>query len=49
MGLNRKQFKIKRHSCALCKPNKVGWAPRFNERERLLAKVHLAEIRELRG
>jgi hypothetical protein len=49
MGLNRKQFRRKRHSCALCKPNKVGWAPRFKERERLLANVHRAEIRELRG
>jgi len=49
MGLNRKQFRRKRHSCALCKPNKVGWAPRFKERERFLAKVHQTEIRELRG
>jgi hypothetical protein len=48
MGLSRKQFRRKRHSCALCKPNKVGWARRFKERERLLANVHRAEIRELR-
>ena len=48
MGLNRKQFKIKRHSCALCKPNKMGWEPRFKEKERRLAKVHRAEIQEQR-
>jgi hypothetical protein len=23
MGVNRKQYRVKRHSCALCKPNKV--------------------------
>jgi hypothetical protein len=49
MGLNRKQFKVKRHSCALCKPHKVGWAPRFKEKELMLAKVHRAEIRAFRG
>jgi hypothetical protein len=48
MGLNRKQFKLKRRSCALCKPNKVGWAPRFSEKERLLAGVYRAEMRALR-
>lgn len=49
MGANRKQFKVKRHRCALCKPNKVGWAPRFKDRERLLAKAHRTEMREHRG
>ena len=49
MGLNRKQFKVKRHSCALCKPNKMGWEHRFKAKERALAQVHRTEIRELRG
>jgi hypothetical protein len=49
MGLNRKQFKVKRHSCALCKPNKVGWEPRFKAKERSLASAHRLEIREFRG
>lgn len=44
MGLNRKQFKAKRRSCTLCKPNKMGWAPRFKDRERLLAKLHRVEM-----
>jgi hypothetical protein len=30
----RKQFKIKRRSCALCKPHKHGWASRWKPRER---------------
>jgi hypothetical protein len=49
MGLNRKQFKVKRHSCALCKPHKMAWAPRFKQKERVLAKAHRVEIREFRG
>ena len=44
MGLNRKQFRRKRHSCALCKPNKMGWEPRFKEKERLVAKIHRVEM-----
>jgi hypothetical protein len=32
----RKVYKLKRHSCALCKPHKMGWAPRFKEKDRFL-------------
>jgi hypothetical protein len=29
----RKIYKEKRHSCALCKPQKMGHAPRWNNKE----------------
>ncbi|MEK7587060.1 MAG: hypothetical protein AAB453_04290 [Patescibacteria group bacterium] len=29
----RKIFKLKKRSCALCKPNKMGWASRWNPKE----------------
>jgi hypothetical protein len=29
----RKRFKVKKHSCALCKPYKMGWDSRWNDRE----------------
>lgn len=29
----RKRFKVKKHSCGLCKPNKVGWANRWGYKE----------------
>lgn len=29
----RKRLKIKRRTCALCKPNKRGGAPRWKNRE----------------
>lgn len=34
----RKQFKIKKRSCALCKPNKIGWAKRWKDKELMLLK-----------
>jgi len=34
----RKRFKIKKRSCSLCKPNKMGWASRWNNKELLLLK-----------
>jgi hypothetical protein len=43
--LNRKRLKLKRRSCALCKPHKMGWAPRFKEKQGFLLKIHVAEIR----
>ena len=49
MGLNRKQFKKKRHSCAMCKPHKMGWEPRLMSKQRVLAKLHRAEIISARG
>jgi hypothetical protein len=44
VGLNRKQFKLKRRSCALCKPHKMGWEPRLKSKQRILAKLHRAEV-----
>ena len=38
-------YRRKRRSCALCKPHKVGWAPRLKDRQRGLLKVHESEIR----
>lgn len=29
----RKRLKKKRRSCALCKPNKMGWANRWKDKE----------------
>ncbi|MEK7664167.1 MAG: hypothetical protein AAB340_01845 [Patescibacteria group bacterium] len=29
----RKRFKIKKHSCALCKPHKLGWDNRWKNKE----------------
>jgi hypothetical protein len=29
----RKQLKIKRRSCNLCKPHKMGWARRWTSRD----------------
>ena len=28
----RKVFKLKKRSCALCKPHKMGWAKRWTEK-----------------
>jgi len=41
----RKVYKVKRRSCALCKPNKTGHAPRFKERQLILLKMHDREMR----
>jgi hypothetical protein len=29
----RKRFKIKKRSCPLCKPQKMGWANRWDNKE----------------
>jgi hypothetical protein len=29
----RKRYRNKRRACALCKPSKRGWAPRWDDRE----------------
>jgi hypothetical protein len=42
----RKQYRIKRRSCAMCKPNKMGWANRFTSKEQGLQKVHDKEIKD---
>jgi hypothetical protein len=44
MSVNRKVYKKKRHSCALCKPHKMGREPRAKEWERLLAKTQHPEM-----
>ncbi len=41
----RKQFKIKRRSCALCKPHKRGWAARWPARQRQALQQAEQEIR----
>jgi hypothetical protein len=33
----RKRFKIKKRSCPMCKPNKMWWAKRWNNKE--LSKI----------
>ena len=43
-----KVYKRKRHSFALCKPHKMGWAPKLKEKQMFLRKVHEAQIRALR-
>ena len=47
--MNRKQYRSKRRSCKLCKPNKMGWDYRFNPRERSLMVIHSREIRAALG
>ena len=49
MGLNRKQYKVKRHSCPFCKPNKMSWDHRSKAKERNLAKVHRAQMQTVTG
>lgn len=44
----RKQYRSKRHSCALCKPNKMGWSHRFKNRERDLRDRTDREMQEAR-
>lgn len=34
----RKSLKLKKRSCSLCKPNKMGWENRWKERERMLLR-----------
>ena len=33
----RKRFKLKKRSCPICKPYKMGWIKRWNNKE--LAKI----------
>ncbi len=43
----RKRFKMKKHSCGLCKPHKVGGANRWNAKELVLLKIYEREARLL--
>ncbi len=42
----RKSRKMKRRSCRLCKPNKMGWDLRWNRREFVLMRMAERQIRE---
>jgi hypothetical protein len=48
MSVMRKGYKVKRHSCAMCKPHKMAWAHRFKEKDRFLLKLHDKEMRSAR-
>jgi len=39
-------YKRKRHSCGLCKPHKVGWAPKLAHKATQLKREHERETRE---
>jgi len=41
----RKRYKLKRRSCALCKPHKRGWDQRWKAREGELLKTAEREMR----
>jgi hypothetical protein len=42
----RKSRKLKRRSCKLCKPNKMGWDLRWNRREFVALRRFERESRE---
>jgi len=42
----RKSRKLKRRSCKLCKPNKMGWDVRWNRREFVALRRFEREVRE---
>jgi hypothetical protein len=44
----RKSRKVKRRSCKLCKPNKMGWDLRWNRREFVTLRIAERQIREQR-
>ena len=44
----RKQHKVKRHSCKVCKTHKMGWDNRWKPREKMLARLAEKEIRRAR-
>lgn len=43
----RKNYKRKRRSCALCKPNKMGWESRWTAKEAARQKAMEEECRRL--
>lgn len=45
----RKRFKIKKHSCGLCKPHKVGWDHRWKSKELVLMKLFEREKTALKS
>lgn len=42
----RKRLKKKKHSCALCKPNKMGCANRWRDKEMVLLKELIAFLKK---
>lgn len=40
----RKRYKNKKRSCALCKPNKVGWSSRWKLKEEQKLKEFEKEV-----
>lgn len=38
------QYKTKRRSCPMCKPQKMGWAPKHTSKERMLRREAIKEI-----
>ena len=45
----RKRYKNKLKSCALCKPHKRGWAPRWRGKELALMSAAETELRNALG
>lgn len=45
----RKRYKLKRRSCALCKPYKRGWESRWKAKDRQLLEVAEREMRITAG
>ena len=41
-----KIYREKRRSCAMCKPNKVGWAPMWKAKDLAKLKMMDKEMRE---
>ena len=44
----RKRNKLKKRSCPMCKPHKMGWENRWNVKERDRLKRDEREIRQSR-
>ena len=38
--------KTKRRSCGLCKPHKLGWAPKDTAKQQALERASMEEVRE---
>lgn len=42
----RKQYKLKKRSCPMCKPHKMGWDKRFEPKDLDRLKRDVAEMRQ---
>lgn len=45
----RKRYKLKKRSCALCKPNKMNWDIRWTNRDLFLLRAFEKERKQLVG